>query len=937
MTPMKIKLLLLIAFNFYLNIYFSFAQPAMEWGYQTGGSHNDIGAAMALDSSNNVFMTGRFMDDVDFDPNPTKTLILNSTDAGKMFISKSDENGNLLWAKAIGESTPYIDNNTTSPLVDPTAIATDTNGNVYVTGTFTDVVDFDPGAGNYKLTASGTSVFILKLDSNGNFLWANKLGENKLTVGSTSIKIDKSNNLYILGDYKNTSKSIVQFDFDKSSAINAISAKVTDDGTYQPYPCMYILKLTSDGNFIWVKNIDNFSFASVEHNYFHPSGSVDPMALDTDANILIGGRSINDFSTIDFDPGVDIHNESISNRFYSYVVKLDSTGAFEWVTKTAEITDDVSSSRVNQGITSISVDSKGVIYYIGNMLSESYVTRNFIGKLDQNGKLKWEKDIISSLLRSIVVSVTGDLYITGTYVRGAINDLDPGAGVFNFPNGADTVSTDIPILGSHILKGDYTHNLLKLNSDGDLVWMRAFGTGCIEYSLEIKIGKSPCELFLGGTIGFSAVNSLYQPQWPYTPLVQQAVEPHDYDPGTGVSEMSTPGFGEIYITKFTENPTPVISSLSSVNFCEGDSVVLDAGEGFDSYSWNPTNESTQTITVKNTGDYLVTTTTVCGTKTSLKATTSVNPAPNVKISGKNSICTGESDTLTATGAKTYSWSTGSVFDTTIVAPTVATLYKVTGTDAIGCVNSDSITVTLNTIPVANAGNDQTICENETITLTGTGGTELLWSTGDKTNSISVTPNDTTTYIYHALNGGCEDVDSITVFVVAAPIVTLTPETGFTLIQGGEAIIEATGGGNYVWSPSEGLSCTTCPNPTAKPSQSTEYCVTVTNLDSCKTTKCIPVKVDCGELFVPTGFSPNGDNNNDVLKVMINPGCVDTYDFSVFDRWGERVFQSTDAAESWDGKFNGKELDNAVFVYYLTIKLKDNTNTITKKGNISIIR
>lgn len=944
MKSLKKPLTKIISISFLINSFLTFAQPSMEWGYQTGGSHNDIGAAMALDSSNNIFMTGRFMDDIDFDPSQTKTAILQSTEVGKVFISKSDENGNLLWAKTIGESVPYnFGYIFRSSFVDPTAIGTDADGNVYVTGTFTDVIDFDPGVGVYNLTASDvsvqnySSVFILKLDPNGNFVWANKLGENKLDVTSTSIKIDKNNNLYLLGVYTNRSQNPIQFDFDKSPTINAISAKVTNDGNSQPYPCMYILKLTSDGNFIWVKNIDNFSYASVWLNYYHPSGSVDPMALDADANILIGGRNVNDTSTIDFDPGTATYNESITDRYYSYVLKLDSTGAFKWVNKTAEITTDVSYARVNQGITSLSIDKQGLIYYIGNTLDDSYNIHNFIGKLDKNGGIIWEKEIQSSFLRALVVNTNGDLYVTGTFQRGSVQDLDPGNGVYNFPNGSDTVSTDIPILGSHILKGDYTHNLLKLNSNGDLVWMQAFGTGCIEYSLEIKIGKSPCELFLGGTIGFSAVNSLYDPPWPYTYLVQQAIEPHDYDPGPGVSEMSTPGFGEIYITKFNENPTPVITPLSSVNFCEGDSVVLDAGSGYASYSWTPTNETTRTITVKSTGDFLVTTTTVCGTKTSLKATTSVNPAPNVKITGKNSICIGDVDTLTATGAKTYSWNTGSLFDTTIVAPTVATLYKVTGTDSIGCVNSDSINVTLNTIPVANAGNDQTICANESIILTGTGGTDLLWSTGAKTNSISVTPTDTTTYIYHALNGGCEDVDSITVFVVAAPIVTLTPESGFTMMQGGEAILTATGGGNYLWSPSVGLSCTTCPNPTAKPSESTEYCVTVTNIDKCTTTKCIPIKVDCGELFVPTGFSPNGDNNNDVLEVKINPGCVDSYDFSIFDRWGEKVFQSANATETWDGKYNGTELDNAVFVYYLKIKLKDSTQPITKKGNISIIR
>ena len=98
-----------------------------------------------------------------------------------------------------------------------------------------------------------------------------------------------------------------------------------------------------------------------------------------------------------------------------------------------------------------------------------------------------------------------------------------------------------------------------------------------------------------------------------------------------------------------------------------------------------------------------------------------------------------------------------------------------------------------------------------------------------------------------------------------------------------------------------------------------------------------VDIVCGELFVPNGFSPNGDGKNDLLEVYINKACVTNFSFLIFDRWGEKVFESTNINTSWDGTYKGKALDNAVFVYDLKIVLINIDSDITKKGNVSIIK
>jgi gliding motility-associated-like protein len=94
-----------------------------------------------------------------------------------------------------------------------------------------------------------------------------------------------------------------------------------------------------------------------------------------------------------------------------------------------------------------------------------------------------------------------------------------------------------------------------------------------------------------------------------------------------------------------------------------------------------------------------------------------------------------------------------------------------------------------------------------------------------------------------------------------------------------------------------------------------------------------VEIECGELFVPNVFSPNGDGQNDELKVYGN--CIENFEFVIFDRWGQRVFEITDPTITWDGRFNGKMMDAAVFVYYLkgTVKGID----VSKHGNITLVK
>ena len=166
----------------------------LQWANQMGGTTDDVGASMAVDALGNVYTTGSFTGTVDFDPG-AGTFNLTSAGSKDLFISKVDAGGNFLWAKQMGSTQNE----------EGMSIAIDGSGNVYTTGYFRFTVDFDPGPGVFNLTTNpnGTSVFILKLNSAGDFVWAKQVGGPGANT-SNSMKFDSFGNIYVSGNFDQT-------------------------------------------------------------------------------------------------------------------------------------------------------------------------------------------------------------------------------------------------------------------------------------------------------------------------------------------------------------------------------------------------------------------------------------------------------------------------------------------------------------------------------------------------------------------------------------------------------------------------------------------------------------------------------------------------------------------------------------------------------------
>jgi gliding motility-associated-like protein len=232
-----------------------------------------------------------------------------------------------------------------------------------------------------------------------------------------------------------------------------------------------------------------------------------------------------------------------------------------------------------------------------------------------------------------------------------------------------------------------------------------------------------------------------------------------------------------------------------------------------------------------------------------------------------------------------------------------------------------------------------------ITLTPTGGTvpySYFWSN-----------NQTTAHIESLCAGNYSVTVSDAHNCIATFSIMLEDSSHFpvnieawgepdTLYEGYQTTLHVTECGNdftYQWRPAATLESPTAPNTVATPTQTTNYIITATDLYGCVVTDTVLIyvrKLICDEpyVFVPNAFTPNGDGKNDVL--FVRGEIVTAIKFEIFDRWGEKVFSTTQQSEGWDGTFRGKMCEVGVYDYYLEV-ICIGENHFFKKGNVTLIR
>lgn len=293
---------------------------------------------------------------------------------------------------------------------------------------------------------------------------------------------------------------------------------------------------------------------------------------------------------------------------------------------------------------------------------------------------------------------------------------------------------------------------------------------------------------------------------------------------------------------------------------------------------------------------------------------------------------------------TYLWNTGSGNDT--IYNLCAGNYSVTVTDNTGCISISSISLP-EPDPLIQISESMNIPCVEAcvgyIQLTINGGTppySYYWDNAQTSNPLTSlcegTYNVTVTdsrlcYISAGFN--------IVLDYVFTGIEVYSDKD--TIFQGQSTGLHATSipGCNYSWYPADGLDNPLIANPVASPQQTTTYYLTITDPYGCTytdTLKIFVLEVICDEpyIYVPNAFTPDGDGKNDVLYVRSK--MMTEMNFMVYDRWGEKVFETQNVDEGWDGRYKGKPCDPAVFVYYLSARCHNET-FFKKSGNVTLIR
>jgi gliding motility-associated-like protein len=338
---------------------------------------------------------------------------------------------------------------------------------------------------------------------------------------------------------------------------------------------------------------------------------------------------------------------------------------------------------------------------------------------------------------------------------------------------------------------------------------------------------------------------------------------------------------------------------------------------------------------------------------------SIDAAPTVLLPASFINCENDAITLTATGAATYLWD-NSVTNGVAFVPLTTTTYTVTGTDANGCQDVNQITVTVEPLPVVSFVADVVSgCEPLTVLFTnsstGTNGVDCQWSFGDGSSGSSC---DTITHIYMdnglysptlvstSINGCVGEVTYIDlVYVENTPLPSFIPSPYSVLSLDTDVSFDNTSAGavNYVWDFDDETALVTEVNPTHEfpKDVSQGYSVTLYAYSplGCVDSTTIVIQVKQEEIYyIPNSFTPDGDAFNQTFKPIITDG-VDPYDYNltIFNRWGETLFESNNLEVGWAGLYNGKLVQSGTYNWRIEFKTTNSDERIMLTGHVSLLK
>ena len=397
----------------------------------------------------------------------------------------------------------------------------------------------------------------------------------------------------------------------------------------------------------------------------------------------------------------------------------------------------------------------------------------------------------------------------------------------------------------------------------------------------------------------------------------------------------------------------IITKSNDTAICHNTSVQIFVSGGI-TYIWSPAstlNNSTSSTPIASplsTTEYYVKIIDVnsCIYNDSVKI--SIKPAPIITKSDDTTICNKASVQIFVSGGNDYVWSPASSLNnattsTPVASPILSTVYHVSITDANSCTSLDSIKITVRPPAVFSVSPDNSVCANNSQQLSASGGDSYTWSPANSldnpnTSDPIATPDQTTTYSVTIKENTCNNSATLstTLTVLPPPSIQAASSNDITCKQPSSQL-SASGAQDYSWSPATGLDNSAIANPVASPNVLTVYTVTGKDANGCVNSDTVSVNVDYNKdtfYGLPNSFTPNGDGLNDCFGIKYW-GQVDQLEFSIYNRWGQRVFYTTNSSVCWDGTFNGKMQNPGAFVY--VGKAKTACGNIDRKGVVILIR
>lgn len=878
--------LLFIFFIFF--VHDTYAQlPVLEWAREFLPQPNNAptlnsGKDIAIDKYGNVYTAGFLVETNDFDPGPGVFHLTAPDQEGSIFITKLNTKGELLWAKSVDVKN-IKNTHVQAPVFE---MDIDQNGNVFLTGYLRDKIDLDPGPGTYFLSPIGKmDAFILKLDTNGDFLWAKQFGGASASTLLKTLHIDPLGNIITTGGFN------LVVDFDPGAGVSTLTSQVIYD--------IYVVKLTNDGNFIWANKLGDFDSAG--------SGVIKDLTTDSLGNIYVSG---NFTGKADFDPGPAIAQLYGYSLIEGFVGKYDKDGNFIWVKHLGKWSSSVKGTIHHE---SIALDKNNAIYLTGSFYgtqdfnpAAGNILQNdisgspspFLAKLNDKGEFIWaRKTPITGIGEGhdICVDTSGSIYMLS--MVSMLVDFGPVTGYNHFDNGGNV------------------NILSKFNTNGEIAYVAAFlKNGGFGKSLSIKSDPS-ANLYITG-YAFGSI---------------------DLDPGLGefLSANTSSGYvaNVIKLNKCQDKTYSTLEVKSCYKYVFHGTTYDQSGTYFKTISnavgcdsiitlkLTILDSSSTSITINACSEYNFN-----GKKLTVSG---IYTDTLINAVGCDSIVTLKLNILRTSISQTKTICEGEYFISRGVKQFAAGIYIDTLKTYTGCDSIVTTTLIVNPKPKPDLGVDKRFCEGASIFVTPGVFSSYFWNDGSIKDTL-VIDRPGQYFVTVSNTFGCRASDTLLV-----PSLYPSPSNFLlerdSICDYGKLIVSSLYTyKEYRWS--SGID-----KKEIEITKSGMYWLQVKDVNGCygKDSIQIYLKQCLKGVFIPNAFTPNGDKRNDTFKAMVFGNLV-SFKLQVFNQWGEEVFMTQDPLKSWNGMYKGILDKTQNYVWLCRYEL-ENEPPVVRKGTVALIR